>query len=159
MADIVKREAQGQPERRTIARDPFQLMNQLMGWDPFQELAPGWGVAARPWMPQFEVRETKDSYVFKADVPGARSEDIEISLVGNRLQVSGKRQEEEDTRDDTYFVCERDLGSFTRAFTLPDTADLEHISSDLRDGVLTVVIPKKAEAQPRKIAIGSGEKH
>jgi len=142
---------------RELARDPFQLMRDFMRGDPFREIAPLTG--GEWWSPDFEVRETKDAYVFKADLPGAKKEDIDISLHGNRLQITGKREETEETREDTYFACERRYGSFARSFTLPDTADTEHIKSELRDGVLSLVIPKKTEAQPRKIAIGTDEKH
>lgn len=143
---------------REFMRDPFGAMRDLMRWDPFREIEPiTWG--RRAWSPDFEVRETKDSYVFKADLPGAKKEDIDISLIDNRLRVSGKREEEEETKDDTYYAYERSYGSFTRTFTLPDTADTEHISANLDDGVLTLVIPKTAESKARKIQIGSGEKH
>lgn len=143
---------------RELMRDPFGAMRDLMRWDPFREIEPiTWG--AQVWSPDFEVRETKDSYVFKADLPGAKKEDIDISLVDNRLRVSGKREEEEETKDDTYYAYERSYGSFSRTFTLPDTADTEHISANLSDGVLTLVVPKTAESKARKIQISSGEKH
>ncbi len=143
---------------RELMRDPFEAMRELMRWDPFREIAPltKGGVA---WSPDFEIRETKDSYVFKADLPGAKKEDIDVSLVGNRLRVSGKREEEEETEEDTYYAYERSYGSFTRTFTLPDTADTEHISTNFSNGVLTLVVPKTAESKARKIPIGSGEKH
>jgi HSP20 family protein len=143
---------------REFARDPFSVMREMMRWDPFREAAPlTWG--ERGWAPDFDVRETKDSYVFKADLPGTKKEDIDISLIGNRLKVSGKREDEEETRGDTYYACERSYGSFVRTFTLPDTADTEHVSSNFDDGVLTLVVPKTAESKARKIQIGSGEKH
>lgn len=143
---------------RELMRDPFGVMRDLMRWDPFRELEPlAWG--ERVWSPDFEVRETKDSYVFKADLPGAKKEDIDISLVDNRLRISGKREEEEETKEDTYYAYERNYGSFTRTFTLPESADTEHISANLTDGVLTLVVPKTAESKARKIQIGSGEKH
>lgn len=143
---------------REFARNPFQAMRDLMRWEPFGEMAPIVS-GVRAWSPDFEVRETKDSYVFKADLPGTKKEDLDISLIGNRLQVTGRRDEEEEARDDTYYAYERSYGSFTRSFTLPDTADTEHVRSELRDGVLTLVVPKKPEAQPRRIQISSGEKH
>ena len=143
---------------RDLMRNPFEAMRDLMRWDPFREIAP-LTRGGRAWSPDFEIRETKDSYVFKADLPGAKKEDIDISVVGNRLQVSGKREEEEETQDDTYYAYERSYGTFTRTFTLPDTADTEHISSKFSDGVLTLVVPKTAESKARKIQIGSGEKH
>lgn len=172
MADIVKREDVGNQLikrdlgevarhpmhlMRELARDPFQALRDLMSWDPFREMVPV-GRGALRWSPDFEIRETKDSYVFKADLPGTKKDDLDISLVGNRLAVTGKREEEVETKDDTYFACERTYGSFTRTFTLPDTADTEHISSELRDGVLTLVIPKKEGAQARKIDVRTGEK-
>lgn len=142
---------------RELARDPFQLMSDLLRWDPFRAMTPvGWG--ERGWSPDFEVRETKDSYVFRADLPGVNKDDLDISIVGNRLQVSGKREAEEEAREDTYFAYERSYGSFTRTFTLPDVADTEHISSSFKDGVLTLVVPKTAESRPRRIQIGTGEK-
>lgn len=143
---------------REFMRDPFRAMHELLRWDPFREIEPRtWGV--RAWSPDFDVRETKDSYVFKADLPGVKKEDLDISLVGDRLRVSGKREEEEETKDDTYYAYERNYGSFTRTFTLPDTADTEHVSAKLSDGELTLVIPKTTESKARKIQIGSGEKH
>ena len=94
--------------------------------------------------------------MFKADVPGIKTEDLEISTAGNRLQITGKRDAEHETKTDTVYTFERQYGSFTRTFTLPDGADLEHAKSELKDGVLTLVIPKKPNAQARKIAISTG---
>jgi HSP20 family protein len=80
-------------------------------------------------------------------------EDIEISTSGNRLQISGKRDAEKETKFDTVYSYERQYGSFVRIFTLPDGADLEHARSELKDGVLTLAIPKLPRAQARKIPI------
>lgn len=156
MADLTKRESASQ----LSTRDPFQMMRELMRWDPFREMAPfsfGPGIE-RGWNPSFDVRENKDGYVFKADLPGLKQEDISIQLIGNRLQISGKRDEEKETKEDTYYAFERSYGSFMRSFTLPDACDTEHIRTDLSEGVLTVVVPKKAEAQARNIPISAGKK-
>jgi HSP20 family protein len=137
----------------------FPSMRDLLRWDPFREMAPLWNRferGAAEWMPSFEVRETQDSYVFKADLPGVKKEDVDVSLRGNRLQISGKRESEKENKDDTYYTYERSYGSFTRAFTLPAEIDAEHVHSELKDGVLTLAIPKKAAAQARKIPIGTG---
>lgn len=150
--EVVRRE----PAQRSAR--PIEVLRELMRLDPFGAMVP-LVTRERMWSPDFEVRETRDSYVFKADLPGASKDDIEISLVGNRMHVTGRREEEEETEGDTYYACERSYGSFTRTFTLPDTADTEHVSSELRDGVLTLVIPKAAQARARKIQIGPGEKH
>ena len=153
MADIVKKTS-GQVEW-----DPFRVMREMLRWDPFREMAPafptapGWEPAT--FAPSFDVTENKDAYVFKADVPGVKKEHIEISTAGNRLQISGKRDSEHETKTDTVYAYERQYGTFTRTFTLPDGADLDAAKSELKEGVLTLVIPKKAHAQAKKITISS----
>jgi HSP20 family protein len=131
--------------------DPFRMIRDIMGADPFAGLvAPTGGLFA----PDIEIKETKDAYVMKADLPGIRDQDLEVSVVGNRLTISGKREEEQREEDDRYFAYERTYGSFSRSFTLPEGADLDKIKADLREGVLTVEIPKHAEMQARRVQIG-----
>jgi HSP20 family protein len=133
-----------------------------MKWDPFREMAPFAGFAPfreysypMEWYPSFDVTENKDGFVFKADVPGVRKEDLEVTVTGNRLQISGKRDASHESKTDTVFTYERHYGSFTRAFTLPDGADLTHATSEYKDGVLTLVVPKTAEATAKKIPISA----
>ena len=137
--------------------DPFRW---LFRWDPFREMTPSWfgqPPAETAFVPAFEVKETKDSFLFKADLPGIKEADIEVKLAGDRLTISGKREAEREEKDDTYYAYERQFGSFLRTFTLPDGFDAEHVFADLKDGVLTVVVPKKPLAQARMIAIKGGE--
>jgi HSP20 family protein len=160
MANIIKKE--GNEPRGMARQDPFRLMRDFFA-DPFgafQQMAP-WGGGEMAWNPSFEVRETDNAYVFKADIPGAKSDDVEVSVFGNRLEVRGKRDQESSQDEGTWHTYERSYGSFARAFTLPDTANFDQITSDLKDGVLTLVVPKKAQSSPqrRKIQIGSGTKH
>jgi HSP20 family protein len=73
--------------------------------------------------------------------------------------VSGKREAEERQESDRFYAYERTYGSFTRSFTLPEGADVDHAEADLKHGVLMITIPKKPEHQPRKITLkGIGEK-
>jgi HSP20 family protein len=141
-----------QQQQRTEYRSPLQLMRELLR-DPFGMMAP----MMNDLSVAMEVRETKDAFVFEADLPGVGADDIEIQLHGNRLTISGKREQEMENRDDRYYAYERSYGTFQRVFTLPEQADTEHIRSQLDNGVLTLVIPKKPGAQPRKIQIGSGQ--
>lgn len=153
MADIIKKNG-GQ---QLMEWDPFRAMREMLRWDPFREIAPVFPVVERAaFNPSFDVTETKDAYVFKADVPGVEKEDLEISATGNRLRISGKRESEQESKNDTVYTYERQYGSFARSFTLPDGADCDHAKSELHDGVLTLVIPKKAGAQAKKIPISSG---
>jgi HSP20 family protein len=133
----------------------------LLRWDPFREMAPSYAnfAAELPaFAPAFEVKETKDGYLFKADVPGVLDKDLEITRTGNRLTISGRRETEKEEKQDTYYACERSYGSFTRAFTLPEGIDGDHIRADLANGVLTLLVPKTPEAQPQKIAVKPADK-
>ena len=156
MFNIVRKSSQNPvPAPVSVARewDPFRVMESLLRYDPFVGTW-GSGRTAEPvFMPRFDVKETKDSFLFKADMPGLKEEDVEISLTGNRLTISGKRDSEEQKEDENWYVAERKYGSFTRTFTLPDSADAEKIKASIKDGVLHLVLPKRAEAQPRKISV------
>ncbi|QRK06307.1 Hsp20/alpha crystallin family protein [Archangium violaceum] len=148
---------------RNRGLDPFEMMQDLLRWDPFRELSRGvvGGTEVTNFIPAFEVKETKDSYVFKADLPGIKEDGLDISLTGNRLTISGQRQEEKKDEGDRHFVYERSFGSFSRSFTLPEGIDVDHVQAELKDGVLNVVVPKKPEVQPKRILVkgpGEGEK-
>jgi len=155
MFSITRKPAQNASAQSSAALsewDPFKVMEQLMRWEPLTEPL----LVRRPdssFVPRFDVKETKDAYLFKADVPGVKDEDVEIALTGNRLTISGHRQSEEHKEGDNIFTLERTYGSFSRAFTLPDTADSDKIKAEMKDGVLSITLPKRTEAQPRKVAI------
>src|SRR4051794_32050315 len=104
MANITRRPG-GEPPVQRSEWDPFRLMREMLRFDPFGEAGPGLGMMpgrrGAEFMPQFEVKETKDSYVFKADMPGVKEDDLDMSLVGNRLTVSGKREAEERNEGET----------------------------------------------------------
>ncbi len=131
--------------------DPFRSMRELLRWDPFREMSP----LSMGFIPSVDVKESGNEYVFKADVPGMKEQDIEISLTGNRMCIQGKREEEKKTEKDTYYAMERTYGSFTRTFTLPDGCDLEAVKADLSQGVLTVTVPKKVAAEPKRVNVTS----
>jgi HSP20 family protein len=138
--------------------DPSRFMRDFLGWDPFREMAPFAPHARAGFVPSFEVKETKDGYLFKADVPGVRESDLDITVTGNRLTVSGKREAEKEERNDTYYTYERSYGDFTRSFTLPDGVDMNSVRADLSQGVLTLSIRRTPEAEPKKIAVQSASK-
>jgi HSP20 family protein len=160
MANIVRRgSGQNVPSYVTGTEwDPFRLMSNLLGWDPFREMTPSTQQTGETGMflPRFEVKETKDGYLFLADVPGVKENDIDISLTGNRLTISGKREAEEHNEGDRFFAYERAYGTFSRSFTLPEGTDPENVRADLKNGVLQVLLPKKPEMQPRKITLQGG---
>jgi HSP20 family protein len=151
MASIIRR-GESAPARTV---DPFEMMRELMGWEPLREMIPS--LAGAGLAPAFDVKETKDAYVFKADLPGLKEEEVELSLTGNRLTVSGTREEERRDENDRYYSYERSHGAFSRSFTLPPGIDADHVRAELKNGVLGVMIPKKPEIQPKKIELMGGE--
>lgn len=160
MADIAVQK-KDQPQVPTVARrelDPFRLMRDMLRWDPFREMAPAFSADLPSYSPAFEVRETKESFVFKGDVPGIKEEDIEVNVAGNRLTIAGKREAEKEEKSDTFYAYERSYGGFTRTFTLPDQADLSHVKAELKSGELTVVVPKTPAAVAKRIPVASGDK-
>jgi HSP20 family protein len=159
MSNITVRRGNAGQQLEQATWDPFRAMRDLFRWDPFREMAPLTPTLGNvAFAPDFEVKETKEGYEFKADVPGIKEKDLEISCTGNLLHVSGKREAEKEDKGDTFYVYERSYGTFTRSFTLPAGIDAEHIKAELKDGVLNLVVPKKPEVQAKRITIQSGEK-
>jgi HSP20 family protein len=133
---------------------PLRSLRELLSWDPFQEMAPLLPIEHHRVIPPFEVRETKDRFVFMADLPGVEAKDIEILLTGNRLTITGTRIDKvEKGEEGEYYARERTYGTFTRSFTLPEGADLAAVQAYLNAGVLTIVFPKVPAVQPKKIPV------
>ncbi|MBK9795153.1 MAG: Hsp20 family protein [Holophagaceae bacterium] len=133
--------------------EPFRLMRDFMRWDPLRDYDLGVPAA---FMPSFDVKETPDAYQFKADIPGILEADLEISLEGTRLTVAGKREEEANKDGERVHLAERSHGNFSRTFTLPEDVEGEKVLAELRNGVLTLMVPKRPEVRPRKINVSLG---
>ncbi|HVZ75445.1 MAG TPA: Hsp20/alpha crystallin family protein [Polyangia bacterium] len=136
------------------AWDAFRMMDALLGWDSLREGTRLGHLSA--FTPTFDVEELKDAYVVKADLPGLRENDLDVTVMGNALTISGKREAEQEREGQRYYALERGYGAFSRTVTLPDGANLDDLSANLKDGVLTLHIPKRPEVQPRKINLGNG---
>ncbi len=155
MNDLIVRRTPGTELPALTALHPLRSLRELLAWDPFQEMSPLLPVEMhRGVMPPFEVREMKDRFVFITDLPGVEAKDIEILLTGNRLTVNGIRIDKvEKGEEGEYYARERTYGRFTRSFTLPEGADLNAVQANLNAGVLTIVFPKVAAVQPKKIPV------
>ncbi len=132
--------------------------NLLTEWDRFLNdfFADGWDNMvphSGTWVPETDIRETKDDYIVTADLPGLTKKDINISLKDDVLTISGERKFERKDEDDSYFRMERSYGMFNRSFRLPDAVKPDKISAKFKDGVLTVQIPKAEEVKPKQIEI------
>jgi HSP20 family protein len=135
-------------QSRSLARDPLALARELFSWDPFFG-----DRRVSAFAPAFEVKETNEAFVVKADLPGVEEKDLDIAVHNGVLTVSGSRSAEERREGEAFALYERQYGSFTRSFALPDIADGDRIDAKLDSGVLMLTIPKKAEAKPKKIAL------
>ncbi len=133
--------------------EPFRLMRDFLRWDPLLDYGPG---APTAFMPSFDVKETPDAYQFRADLPGILEAELEISLEGSRLTVAGKREEEPAKEGERIHLSERSHGRFSRTFTLPEDVEGEKVVAELRNGVLTLMVPKRPEVRPRKINVSLG---
>jgi HSP20 family protein len=127
-------------------------MDALLGWDPLRE---GNRLShLSTFSPNFDVEELKDAYVLKADLPGLTESDVDVTVTGNALTIAGKREAEQEREGQRYYAIERGYGAFSRSVTLPDGANLDELSANLKNGVLTVHVPKRPEVQPRKVTLG-----
>jgi HSP20 family protein len=110
-----------------------------------------------PVMPA-EVVETGDEIRFEVEMPGFRSEDLEITLENNVLTIAGEKkvQREEERKESDYRLFERRYGRYQRSFTVPPTVRGEACEAHYENGVLSVRVPKSEEAKPRRILVKAG---
>lgn len=132
--------------------DPFLKMQELM--EPLEEFSKFFTTRLPGrFSPAFEVKETQDAFIFKADVPGLEEKDLDISVTGDRIYINGKREVEASEDTDHFYAYERSYGSFTRSFTLPEGVDPDAIDASLKKGVLTLHLPKRAEVKSRHVEV------
>jgi HSP20 family protein len=111
------------------------------------------------WMSDYEgalnidMYQTKDNVIIKSTIAGVRPDDIDITVANDMVTIKGTRQREETINQDDYFYQECYWGSFSRSVIVPVDIDSEEIEADLKDGILTVVIPKAAKAKTKKVKV------
>jgi len=106
--------------------------------------------------PAVDVYEDEHAVNLKIEVPGIDEKDLDIRVENNTLTVQGERKFEKEEKEENFRRVERQYGSFTRSFTLPQTVDAEHVSANYDKGVLKISLPKKAEAKPKQIKVNVG---
>jgi HSP20 family protein len=140
--------------------DPVRELDSLQGdmnrlFDRFFEgRAPNGG--SRRWIPAMDLVETEDALILRGDLPGMSEDDVAIEIKDNVLTISGERQAEHEDKGEGYHRVERAFGSFSRSLTLPHGVEPGNVAANFDSGVLEVRIPKPAEAQPTRVAIGKG---
>lgn len=103
------------------------------------------------WTPAVEVEEKEDSIVFTFEVPGINQEDISINVENGLLTFSGEKRGARE--EGSSVTSERWYGRFSRSFRLPNSADTQNIDAQLKNGILTVSVPKREEARSRKVKV------
>ena len=116
---------------------------------PFGEL----GRSFDGWSPAMELVENKDNVVVKAELPGMKKEDIEVTLHEGVLSVTGERKSEHKEEEGGLYRTERSYGRFMRAIRLPAPVAGDKVKADYKDGVLTITLPKTEEAKPKQIDV------
>lgn len=111
------------------------------------------------WLTDFEgqlnidMYQTKDNVIIKSTIAGVRPEDIDITVANDMVTIKGSRRKEEVINQDDYFYQECYWGGFSRSVIIPVDIDSEEIEADLKDGILTVIIPKAAKAKTKKVKV------
>ena len=151
-------------------------MTLITRWDPFREFVTlqsrmnrlfhdsftpegrDEALTTSTFAPPVDVYEDEHSVTLKIEVPGIEEKDIDVRIENNTLTVHGERKFEKEEKEENYRRVERQYGSFTRTFTLPQTVDQESVQANYEKGVLKIQLAKKAEAKPKqiKVNVGSG---
>src|SRR2546428_12869840 len=152
-------------------------MTVLTRWDPFREFStmqdrmnrmnrlfresyspegPEEALTTTSFAPPVDIYEDEHNITLKIEVPGIDEKDIDIRVENNLLTVHGERKIEKEEKEENYRRVERQYGSFTRTFTLPNTVDTENVQANYDKGVLKITLPKKAEAKPKQIKVNVG---
>jgi len=139
----------------------------IVRWDPFNDLIQlrdeigRWFEGAEKriekktavWAPSVDIKETETDITVKADLPGMKKEDIDISIDNDTLVIKGERKFEKEEKDKDYVRMERSYGSFYRSFTLGVPVKEDEVKASYKNGVLEIVIPKAEVKKAKKVEI------
>lgn len=142
----------------------------LMRWEPFRESDEFFRSLSNPmfgrwpqyfgeegtkieWSPAVDIKETETEYLVKAELPGVKREDVNVTLEDGVLMIEGERRQEKEVKGEKSHRVERFYGNFCRSFTLPEYADAKAIRAESKDGVLHVHVPKLKIEKPKALQI------
>jgi HSP20 family protein len=147
-----------------IKRDPFSELRNIQ--DDFNRIFSSTlprlfgseeGLLGGNWAPSVDIYEDQNSITLEVDLPGLKPGDFNLSIENYRLTLSGERKFENEKKGDNWRRVERSYGSFTRAFSLPSTVNVDAVNAEFNDGVLRVTLPKKEEVKARRIQVTGAE--
>lgn len=117
--------------------------------------------SSEDWLSEYEgqltidMYQTKDNVIIKSTIAGVKPEDIDVTIANDMVTIRGERKRDFEASSEDYFYQECYWGSFSRSVVLPVDVDIEMVNADLKDGILTVILPKAAKAKAKKIKVGS----
>ncbi len=135
-------------ELARLHKDMDDLVSSFFGVRPML-------FSEREVWPSIDISEDENSITVKAEVPGSRAEDVDISVQGNILTISGEKKQEQERKEKGYYYAERSYGSFRRDITLPSDVESSKIDAHCKDGVLTISMPKTEKAKAIKVKVKS----
>jgi HSP20 family protein len=148
--------------RRGERFDPFAALTRLTsefdrvfeetGWPAFRTR----GIArSTAWSPKLDIFEKDNRLIARADLPGLTKEDVKVEVVNGYLTIAGERKWESEEEKESFYRCEREYGSFYRAFPLPEGVDVGNVRAAFENGVLevTIPLPVRIDVEPRTVAI------
>lgn len=113
------------------------------------------------WLSEYEgqltidMYQTKDNVIIKSTIAGVKPEDIDVTIANDMVTIRGERKRDFEASSEDYFYQECYWGSFSRSVVLPVDVDIENVEADLKDGILTVMLPKAAKSKAKKIRVGA----
>jgi HSP20 family protein len=114
-------------------------------YEPFRTM----GTRLADWLsPAAEASQTGDAYRIAVELPGVAEDDIHVTVEDGVVQIRGEKKSEREETGDTWYFSERQFGSFSRSFRLPSDANGEGVKAEMKDGLLTVIVPKKPTPNP-----------
>jgi HSP20 family protein len=133
-----------------------------MAWHPLMMVTRPWAWWRMPaegvvLMPAVEVLEDEDKFVVRAELPGMKKEEIDVSLLESTLTIEGERKAESEVKDDGYNRRELSYGKFRRSMVLPETVRARKVEAKYEDGILEIALPKVAKARRKKVALRAKE--
>ena len=149
------------------------LINKIMGTQTMEsedeeteeteelETAPQAAGSQEDWLSEYEgqltidMYQTKDNVIIKSTIAGVRPEDIDVTIANDMVTIRGERKRDFEASSEDYFYQECYWGSFSRSVVLPVDVDIEQVNADLKDGILTVILPKAAKAKAKKVKVGT----
>jgi HSP20 family protein len=135
---------------RDLAAVEVDVLNRM-----FESAFGGEPLARGAWIPAVDIYETAEKdVVVKVDLPDMKRENIKVTFENNVLSIEGQRELAANIERDRFHRIERGHGQFRRSFTLPASVDGSRVDANYQDGVLTVTLPRRAEAKPKQIQIG-----